>query len=346
LSEDAADCGAGAVGGRGESGVGSSGIGRLYGRAPRFAGRLRYNWATVIEEHPLATASTQPPIGVFARIVRALSIGRRAAGRGLVEFYSSSNLTFASSIAYYTLLSMFPFVLLILSIVSKLAVKNSPTTLVEIIARALPRHFDFVVDRVHELAAAPLKLSVLGTAVTLWASMGVFGALTSAVNHAWGVERNYSYWKHKLISFVMLLTAGLLMLAAVTFSGAAEVARARWFEGILTRWPTLQWLSGLISHNASTPVFVVVVGLIYYFAPNTRVRLRDVWFGAILAGLLWRLAFEGFSWYVRDLSRFSVDGSIAAVVAFLVWVYLSAVILLYGVEVTAAYARLRKEVAD
>ena len=68
-------------------------------------------------------------------------------------------------------------------------------------------------------------------------------------------------------------------------------------------------------------------------------RLRDVWFGAILAGLLWRLAFAGFSWYVRDLSRFSVHGSVATVVAFLVWVYLSAVILLYGVEVTAAYAR-------
>ena len=89
-------------------------------------------------------------------------------------------------------------------------------------------------------------------------------------------------------------------------------------------------------------MFILVVGLIYYFAPNAQVRLRDVWFGAILAGLLWRLAFAGFAWYVRDLSRFSVDGSIAAVVAFLVWVYLSAVILLYGVEVTAAYARLRK----
>ena len=59
-------------------------------------------------------------------------------------------------------------------------------------------------------------------------------------------------------------------------------------------------------------------------------------------GGLWRLAFKGFSLYVRDLSRFSVHGSISAVVVFLVWVYVSAVILLYGVEVSAAYARLRK----
>jgi membrane protein len=70
--------------------------------------------------------------------------------------------------------------------------------------------------------------------------------------------------------------------------------------------------------------------------------LRDVWFGAVLAGVLWRIAFAGFAWWVRDLSRFSIDGSASAVVAFLVWIYVSAVILLYGVEVTAAYARLRK----
>jgi membrane protein len=136
------------------------------------------------------------------------------------------------------------------------------------------------------------------------------------------------------------------MLAAVLFAGAVEVFRARWFAGVVENWPGLWHLTGFAYRNAPTPIFIVVVGLIYYFVPNVRVRLRDVWFGAILAGLLWRAAFFAFSWYVRDLSRFSVDGSIAAVVAFLVWVYTSAVILLYGVEVTAAYARLRKDVTD
>ena len=67
-----------------------------------------------------------------------------------------------------------------------------------------------------------------------------------------------------------------------------------------------------------------------------------MWYGAIVAGLLWRLTFAGFAWYVRDLSRFSVHGSVAAVVVFLLWVYLSAVILLFGAEITAAFARLRK----
>ena len=81
---------------------------------------------------------------------------------------------------------------------------------------------------------------------------------------------------------------------------------------------------------------------LYIFIPNTRVRFRDVWPGAIMAGLLWRLALSGFGWYVRDLSRFSIHGTIASVVVFLLWVYVSAIILLYGVEMTVAYARIRR----
>jgi membrane protein len=71
------------------------------------------------------------------------------------------------------------------------------------------------------------------------------------------------------------------------------------------------------------------------------VRFRDVWIGAFMTGLLWKGAFEAFAWYMRDMTRFTrVNGSIAAVVVFLVWVYVQAVILLYGVEFTAVYARL------
>jgi membrane protein len=105
-------------------------------------------------------------------------------------------------------------------------------------------------------------------------------------------------------------------------------------------------LQGLAVRWATTILFIFVVGLIFYFVPNAKVRFRDVWVGAVLTGLLWRGALELFSAYVRDLSRFSVHGSIAAVVVFLLWVYVSAVILLYGVEVTAAYARLRRHRAE
>lgn len=276
------------------------------------------------------------------RLRRAWRLGWQSAGRGVIEFYRSNNVTFAASIAFYSLLSMFPFVLLVLSILNRWRPMHNDTTLLSLIAQALPSHFDFVSTQIHELTRTPLQLSVASTVVALLASMGVFGAITSAVNHAWGVDEPIGFFKHKLVAFGMMLAAGLLLIAALLLVGAVQIVQAQWFADVVAYSPALARFSGLAYRNAPTPMFMLVVGLIYYYAPNAQVRLRDVWFGAILAGLLWRLTFACFSWFVRDLSRFSIHGSIAAVVLFLVWVYLSAVILLYGVEVTAAYARLRK----
>jgi membrane protein len=295
---------------------------------------------------PSAVSSTRRwPRRLLARSRRAANLAWRAAGRGVIEFYNSSNLTFAASIAYYTLLSIFPFLLLVLSILSRLAVGGhgaSGQTLLAMLTGAVPSDFEFLFVQVRELARAPLNLSLAGTIVTLWAAMGVFGAITGAVNHAWGVEKSYGFFTQKLIAFVMMLAAGALAVVALTLVSASEVVDARWFSGVIDTFPELARLSGFLYDNAATMMFILVVGMIYYFVPNAQVRLRDVWFGAIFAGLLWRAAFAGFAWYVRDLSRFSVHGSVAAVVVFLIWIYLSAVIVLYGVEVTAAYARLRK----
>ena len=112
---------------------------------------------------------------------------------------------------------------------------------------------------------------------------------------------------------------------------------------VAARVPQLSVLHHIAIRWASTVVFIFVVGLIFYFVPNAKVRFRDVWVGAVVTGLLWRGALAGFSWYVHDMARFSrLHGSIAFVVVFLVWIYISAVLLLYGVEVTAANARLRR----
>jgi membrane protein len=130
---------------------------------------------------------------------------------------------------------------------------------------------------------------------------------------------------------------------AILLLSAMQIASTSWFEQVLENFPFLGVLRGVTVHSAATLLFIVVVGFIYYFVPNAKVRFRDVWMGALVTGGLWKGAFLGFSWYVRDMTRFNrVNGSIAAVVVFLIWVYIQAVILLYGVEFTAAYARLRR----
>jgi membrane protein len=264
--------------------------------------------------------------------------------RGACGVYSSDDLTFASSIAYYALLSLFPFFLLALSVLAGVTASDADRAAVlGFVLRYFPQQFAFVNEQLTSWQQSRLQLGVAGSVLTVWAAMGVFGAVTSAVNHAWGVEKQPSYLKHKLISFVMLVAAGVLLIAGLLLVSAINIVEARWFAGVLERAPGLKDLTGYAIKSASTVIFIFVVGLVFYFVPNAKVRFRDVWVGAVLTGLLWRGALAGFSIYVRDASsRLSVHGSIIGVVVFLLWIYISAVVLLYGAEVTAAYARLRR----
>jgi membrane protein len=282
------------------------------------------------------------------RLYAEIRLTLLAIWRGVVGVYNSDDLTFAASIAYYTLLSLFPFFLLAFSILGN--VSSDPADrgkILEFVLRYFPRQFEFVTTQMDAMQQNTVRLGVAGSLLMIWAAMGVFGAITSAVNHAWGVEKQPSYLKHKLISFVMLVAASLLLMSGLVLVSAINVVEARWFSVVVVRVPQLEVMHHFAIRWASTVVFIMVVGLIFYFVPNAKVRFRDVWVGAVVTGFLWRGALFGFSWYVKDLTSFSnVHGQIAAVVVFLIWVYISAVLLLYGVEITAANARLRRHRPD
>jgi membrane protein len=289
------------------------------------------------------------PRRLAPRVYAEMRLTLLAIWRGLVGVYGSDDLTFASSIAYYSLLSLFPFFLLVLSILG--SVTSDPADrakILEFVLHYFPRQFDFVTTQLASMQDARLRLGIAGSLLMIWAAMGVFGAITTAVNHAWGVEKTPSYLKHKLIAFTMLVCSGVLLLAGLLLVSAVNLFEARWFANVAVHSPkAFTVLHHIAVRWSSTGLFIAVVGLVYYFVPNATVRFRDVWVGAVVTGLLWRGALLGFSWYVRDLSRFShIHGSIAAVVVFLIWIYISAVLLLYGVEVTAANARLRRHRPD
>jgi membrane protein len=266
-----------------------------------------------------------------------------AAWRGVGEFYNSDGLTHAASIAYYALLSLFPFLLLILSVLGSVTADAADRdAVVRFVFRYFPRQFDFMTGQLDSFRQQTLSLGVGGLLALTWASLGVFGAVSSAIDHAWGVERRRSFWMHRLLSFLMMVGAGAIFIIALVLASLARVAESNWFWSVVERQSWLIWLSTVTADYGATVLLIGCVALLFYYIPNTEMRFRHVWPGAILTGLLWRGALSGFSWYARDLAAWNaVHGSIATVVVFLFWIYISAVILLYGVEMTAAYARLQ-----
>jgi membrane protein len=277
---------------------------------------------------------------------RVGSLAGRAAIDAVDGFYHSDNLTYAASIAYYSLLSLFPLLLLALSLLGYATGDAANRAVVfDFILRYFPTQFGFIARQLDQFRTESVTLDVVGTVALFWGALGVFGAVTTAVNYAWGFESQSSFWRQKLLSFLMLLVAGLLLLVALLLVSASQMVGATWFAALLEGFPGLDVLRSFTVRYATTLLFIVVVGCVYVFVPNSRVRLRDVWIGAIVTGLLWKGALWSFSWFLlRDMTRLTrVNGSIAVVVVFLVWVYVQAVILLYGAEFTVAYARLRIE---
>jgi membrane protein len=268
----------------------------------------------------------------------------RALWRGSVNFYNSDDLTYAASVAYYALLSVFPFFLLLFSILGLVTADESRhQAAIAFLLRAFPTHIDFLSAQLDALQKTRLRLGVGSAIALLWAALGFFSAISSAVNYAWRVEKPRSYLRHKLFSFFMLLAAGLMLMLALVVSSAFRMGEATWLTGLLDHVPALAVVGTFFFRYAALFFYVLVVGLIFYFVPNASVRFRDVWPGAVLTSVLWQIALEAFSYYLRDVSRLKlIHGSVAAVVLFLIWVYTSSIIMLYGVEFTATYARLRR----
>ena len=266
-----------------------------------------------------------------------------AAWRGVGELYDSDGLTHAASIAYYALLSLFPIMLLGLAILGEVTADSGDRdAVVRFVFRYFPRQFAFISGQLDAFQTSPVTFGFWGIVATMWAALGVFNAITSAVNHAWAVEKRRSFLKHRLVGFLMMVSAGLVLLLGIVIASLVRIAETRLGEAMV-RSPWLDNFSGVFASYLATLLLIGCVALVFYFIPNTTVHFRDVWPGAILVGLLWRMALWLFSWYAADLATWNViHGSIAAVVVFLLWIYVSAVILIYGVEMTASYARLQE----
>ena len=275
---------------------------------------------------------------------RELRLWGQAAWRALVGLVSRNDLTHAASIAYYALLSLFPFLLLIISILGAVtADETDRARVLGFVFRYFPTRLDFLTDQLDAFRAERLRIGVAGG---LGARVGVarflrcrdergersvgrreaaelLEASTGVVPHARGGEHRDGRGA---------AVRQLLQVAEASRVGQM-LASAQWLVPLQT----------FLFRYLALMLLMFGTGLVFYFIPNARTRFRDVWVGAILTGLLWRAALSGFSWYVRHNQRLSmIHGSITTVVVFLLWIYISSVILMYGVEFTAAYARLRR----
>jgi len=274
--------------------------------------------------------------------------------RTALAFTEDDGPVLSRSLAYYALFSIFPLLLVLITLSgSVLAVEESRAVILGWIEKYVPAAAGLAESVIVQGSLlggleAQSTAGILGLVLLIWWASGVFTAIYRSVNRAWQNPPSKLFWREKLYGLAVVFAVGLLLIASTLYSSLLNVLQSRlaggsflgWqpFAGaaVARRWDLLsEWLPPLIS----VATFIVL----YRTVPRNRVTWRDVWLGGLITGLIYDASRRLFTWYLANISRYSLlYGSVGALLGFLLWCYLSAMILLLGAEFTALHTAWRR----
>jgi membrane protein len=263
------------------------------------------------------------------------------------EFTADQCTDLAAALTYYAVLSLFPAMVVVVSLLGVFGQgKRTTDAVLGIVDDVLPASaVDSLRPTIAQLVENPsaglaLVLGILGA---LWSASGYIGAFGRAMNRMYEIEEGRPIWKLRPLQLVLTL-AGLVMAAAVAFMLAVSGPVAKSLGNLIgagdlavTLWTTLRWPVMLM--------FVVGgVAILYYPSPNIRQpRFRWISVGAALAIVVWILASALFGLYVANFSSYNKTyGTLAGVIVFLLWLWITNLALLFGAELDAELERGRQ----
>jgi membrane protein len=268
---------------------------------------------------------------------------KRIFTRSFMAFMDNDLTTAAAAVSYFSMLTLFPTLLLLLTIGNRLL---GPATVEKyIIGQALaylPGAENFVRKNLESISNISAGVIVSCVTVMLWAASWMFTVIEKALNRVWGTYPRAFLkgraWNIAVMSWIWaLLGASALFTAFVTGLQAAAERFPLRLGAWVTALSSYAWQSIFIF--ASLAATVLLFTILYKLLPNTHVPFTEALTGAVLAGVLWEGAKFGFAFLLPYFHYDLLYGSIGAAVALLSWVYLSSVIMLFGAQFTALLHR-------
>jgi membrane protein len=284
---------------------------------------------------------------LFGRLDRRLGGALSLLLRTALSFDQDDGPLVARSIAYYTLFAVFPAILVLIVVLSTvLDTEEVQEAVMGLVAQYMPMAQDLVAANIEHLLAARDTMSLVALAGLIWSASGVTSALFRAVNRAWDIPKSKLVLSNRLFGLAMIVVVGAFFVLALSIGPAISLIRS--WQVVELDWQPLArpgterlvgWLSALVPALFSVAAFT----LLYRTTPRVRVTWGDVWLGGLIAGLIWEVGKRIFAWYVGNIAEYNVVyGSVGAIIAFLLWSYLSAQLILLGAEFTVVYSRWRR----
>ncbi len=258
--------------------------------------------------------------------------------RAYERFHSHKGPDRAAAVAYYTLLSLIPLLVFLISLAAWLFGSHERATgAALLLLRGVLDQLDAQAQaQLQTFVRSTLRLQLPGIVLLAWTARCAFRTLISAVETVFGVPAR-GFARGNLLAVGMVLLAGAALLATLTTTATLATT-----EGLLLRLaprsaPHLQGLTALLLTRA-WPILITFgfFFMLYRLVPRRVITTRHALAGAALATVLWECARTGFSLYVRHIARYAgLYGALEAIVVLALWLELSASIILYGGEVVA-----------
>lgn len=249
-----------------------------------------------------------------------------------------------AQLAYYLTLSIFPFIIFFLSILqfTPLADANIlQKLLTPLPTEARELFYDLIQGIINDGSISLLSFGAIGS---IWSSSNGIMALMKAVNRALDLEEDRPYIKLKILSIVFTIGLFLTLIIAFTVLVFGETIFRVIFGSytwvMLVVWKTLKFLIPLI-------FMILVFTILYKWSPSIKkgikIKTSESLPGAVFASLGWVMLSAGFAFYVNNFSSYSKTyGSLGGVIAFLVWLYMSSIVIVLGAEVNATLISMKE----
>lgn len=245
--------------------------------------------------------------------LKPLELARRVAARFDRDEISDR----AASLSYYFLFSLFPLLIFLTALFGLFSSAEQMSRLMDTAARVLPGDAASLLRKTLQQVASGARggFASLGLLTSLWTATSATDSLIAALNKAFETRSPRAWWRRRLVAFALTVGFSLAALVALTVIG---------FGGPVAAW------------TVAPAAALAAIGLVYRFGPAGRGGLPVATPGALFALIAWGTASYGLRVYVAKASNYNaVYGSIGAVVVLMLWLYLSALVILLGAEIDA-----------
>lgn len=262
------------------------------------------------------------------------------------EFSADNTLKYSASLAYYTVFSIAPLLIVITTSFGFLFGKEAMQGRVyeqlnNLVGSEAAIQIQDIIKNIH-LSKNSFMATVVSLIILLIGATSIFGEIQDSINKIWGLrmKKHKVWWKlilTRLLSFSLILSIGIIMILTLLMN-AAVAAFGKFIGKFINDYSIyfIQITDGILS-------FIIVAflfALIFKILPDAKIEWKDVLFGGFITAIFFTIGKMGISFYVSVSNITSLYGAAGSIIILMVWVYYSSIILYLGAEFTKVYAKL------